>query len=228
MYDMILNTTYKLNIGKLEATMLKTFCAGANLKALLQGDRCPSALKRAVPVLERKWDQGQQTGTIGKLNNLGNSGEAQKVNNGKEVFLHRKIYDNAFCIASEKVSRTLPRAQDNNFRSAKKHDWMTIGGKLFATKNQSCCNTEVFFKPLYCEDLLPGVISGIISIEDGDQEVFVLSIWPRKPAPDIINPFACYPEFGAQLCQQNSKRKLSVFWQHSQYAIVKVAHGLQV
>jgi hypothetical protein len=32
---MILKTTYKLNIGKLEATMLKTFCAGANIKALL-------------------------------------------------------------------------------------------------------------------------------------------------------------------------------------------------
>ena len=39
--------------------MLKTFCAGANLKALLQGDRCPSALKMAVPLLERKWNQGR-------------------------------------------------------------------------------------------------------------------------------------------------------------------------
>ena len=43
------------------------------------------------------------------------------------------------------------------------------------------------------------MISGIVSIEDGDQEVFVLSIQPRKPAPDIIKPFAHYPEFGAQL-----------------------------
>ena len=132
---MILNTTYKLNIGELEATMLKTFCAGANLKALLQGDRCCSALKMAVPILERKWDQGQQMGTTGELNNLGNSGETRKVDNGKEVFLHRKIYDNTFCIVFGKVSRTLPHAQDNNLRSAKKHDQMTIGGKLFATKN---------------------------------------------------------------------------------------------
>jgi hypothetical protein len=54
MYDMIFNTTYKLNIGKLEATMLKTFCAGTNLKALLQNNGCPSALKMAVPILERK------------------------------------------------------------------------------------------------------------------------------------------------------------------------------
>jgi hypothetical protein len=51
---MILKTTYKLNIGKLEATMLKTFCAGANIKALLQGNRCPSALKMAVSILKRK------------------------------------------------------------------------------------------------------------------------------------------------------------------------------
>ena len=131
MYDMILNTTYKLNIGKLEAIMLKTFCAGTNSKALLKGNRCPSALRMAVPILERKWDQGQWTGTIGELNNLGNSGEIWKVDNGKEVSLHRKIYDNAFHIAFEKVSRTLPHVQDNSFRSTKKHDWMTIGGKLF-------------------------------------------------------------------------------------------------
>ena len=44
------------------------------------------------------------------------------------------------------------------------------------------------------------MISGIVSIEDGNQEVFVLSIQPRKPAPAYItNPFACYPDFGAQL-----------------------------
>lgn len=180
--------------------MLKTFCAGANLKALLQGDRCPSALKMAIPLLERKWDQGQRTGTIGDLNNLGNSGETRRVDNGKQVLIPRKIYDNAFRIAFKEALRTLPRAQDVNFRSVKKHERVTIGGKLFATKNRSRCNAEVFFKPLDCEDLLPGVIGGIFSIEDGDQEVFVLSIQPRKPAPACItNPFARYPDFGAQL-----------------------------
>ena len=174
--------------------MLKTFCAGANLKALL------SALKMAIPLLARKWDQGQQTGTIGELNNLGNSGETRKLDNGKELFLLRSVYDNAFRIAFEEVSRTLPRDPDDNWRSAKKHEWVAIGGKLFATKNRSRSNAEVFFKPLDGEDLLPGVITGIISIEDGDQEVFVLSILPRKPAPAYIkNPFAHYPHFGAQL-----------------------------
>ena len=180
--------------------MLKTFCAGANLKTLLQGDRCPSALKMAIPILERKWDQGQRTGTIGELNNLGNSGETRKVDNGKQVLIPRKLYDNAFRVAFKKALRTLPDAPDITFRSAKKHERVTIGGKLFATKNRSRCNAEVFFKPLDCEDLLPGVIAGIASIEDGDQEVFVLSVQPRKPAPAcIINPFARYPDFGAQL-----------------------------
>jgi hypothetical protein len=178
--------------------MLKTFCAGANLKALLQGDKCPSALKMVVPLLEKKWDQGRRTGTIGELNDLGNS-ETRKVDNGKKILIVRKIYDNAFRIAIE-ASRTLPPAQDDDFRSAQKHERVTIGGRLFATKNRSRRNAEVFFKPLDREDLLPGVISGIISIEDGDQEVFVLSIQPRKPAPACtVNPFARYPDFGAQL-----------------------------
>lgn len=108
--------------------------------------------------------------------------------------------DNAFHIEFEGASRTLPHAQDVDFRSAWKHEWVTIGGRLFATKNRSRHSTEVFFKPLDCEDLLPGVIAGITSIKDGDQDVFVLSIQPRKPAPAfIINPFACYPDFGTQL-----------------------------
>ena len=109
-YEIALNTTYELYTGKLEATMLKTFCAGANLKALLQGDRCPSALKMAIFLLERKWEQGQQIGTIGELNSLGNSTEIQKVDNGKHIFIPRKIYGNAFHIVFEEISRTLPSA----------------------------------------------------------------------------------------------------------------------
>src|SRR5277367_6373891 len=84
--------------------------------------------------------------------------------------------------------------------SAKKHEQLDIGGKLFVTKNQSHSSAEVFFKPLDGKDLLPGVMTAIVSIEDGDHEVFVLAIQPRKPAPAYIkNPFARYPDFGAQL-----------------------------
>ena len=202
-YNIVLNTTYKPNIylhtGELEATMLKTFCAGANLKALLQSDRCPSALKMAVPILERKWEQGRRSGTIGELNNLENT-ETRKVDKGKRVLIPRKIYDNAFRIAFEEASRTLPCTQDADFRYAQKHERVTIGGRLFALKNRSRSSAEVFFKPHDGDDLLPGVIAGITSIEDGDQEVFVLAIQPRKPAPaHTIDPFARYPDFGAQL-----------------------------
>ena len=53
------------------------------------------------------------------------------------------------------------------------------------------------------------MISGIVSIEDGDQKVFVLSIQPRKPAPAyIINPFAHHPEFGAQLWSTELKEEI--------------------
>ena len=190
--------------------MLKTFCAGANLKALLQSEKCPSALKMAVPLLERKWDQGRRTGTIGELNNLGIS-DIRKVENGRQVSIVRKIYDNAFRHAFEDASRTLPRTQDVEYRSAKLHQRVTIGGRLFATKNRSRCNAEVFFKPLNCEDLMPGVITGITSIEDSDQEIFVLSIYPRKPAPECtINPFARYPDFGAELWSTEFEKEFMI------------------
>jgi hypothetical protein len=61
-------------------------------------------------------------GTIGRLNNLGNSGKTQKVNNGREVLIPKKIYDNPFWIAFKEVSRRLSHAQDNNFKSTKKHN----------------------------------------------------------------------------------------------------------
>ena len=52
MYNIVLTNQIYIHTGKLEATMLKTFCAGANLKVLFQNDRCPSALKMAVLLLE--------------------------------------------------------------------------------------------------------------------------------------------------------------------------------
>ena len=62
---------------------------------------------------------------------------------------------------------------------------------------------------LGCEDLLPKVIAGITSIEDSDQEIFVLSIQHRKPAPaSVINPFAHYPDFGAQLWSSEFEDKI--------------------
>lgn len=130
----IIALTSQIYASELEATMLKTFCTGTNLKTLLQSNRCPSALKIAVPLLDRKWNQGQQIGTIGELNNLGNS-ETRKVDNGKKILIPRKIYDNAFCTAFEVASMTLLPAQDANFRSAQKHERITIGGRLFTTKN---------------------------------------------------------------------------------------------
>ena len=70
----------------------------------------------------------------GELNNLGNS-ETRKVDNSKRVLIPTKIYDNTFHIAFEEASRTLFCAEEGNFRYAQKHKRITIGGRLFATKN---------------------------------------------------------------------------------------------
>ena len=119
------------------------------------------------------------------------------------------MYENAFHIAFEEAPRTLPHTQDVNFRSAQKHKWVIIRGRLFATKNQSHHNAEVFFMPLGCKDLLPGVIAGITSIEDGNQEIFVLFIQRRRPAPAcVVNPFARYPDFSAQLWSSEFEDKI--------------------
>ena len=179
--------------------MLKTFCAGANLKALLQSERCPAILKVAVPLLERKWDQNRRTGTIGEINNLGNC-EIKQLDAGKQISLPTKEYEAAFRDTFNRVSRVLPEIPKGEPRKAQQHKRIIIGGRVFTTKNQSRRNAEVFFQAANGDRLVPGVISGIVSIEDGDEEVFVLSIHPRKEVTGYVaNPFVRYPDFGAEL-----------------------------
>ena len=48
----IIALTSQMYAGELEATMLKTFCAGANLKALLQRTNVPVPLKWQFPYLK--------------------------------------------------------------------------------------------------------------------------------------------------------------------------------
>ena len=67
-------------------------------------------------------------------------------------------------------------------------------------KNQLQRNAEIVFQHTGGSLLIPGVVVGIFSIEDGKEEVFVLSIQVRKPVPGSIpNPFACYPDFSAKI-----------------------------
>ena len=110
--------------------MLKTFCAGANLRALLQSESCPTALKAAVPILERQWNQNRRTGTIGEINNLGNR-QIQKVGNGQKVLLPRERYQTVFQTAFKNASKTFPETSSNGaFLNAQSHKNISIGGRL--------------------------------------------------------------------------------------------------
>jgi hypothetical protein len=178
--------------------MLKTFCAGANLRALLQSESCPTALKAAVPILERQWNQNRRTGTIGGVNNLANH-QIHKVGNGRQVLLHREQYQTVFQTAFKNASKTFPETSSKGaFLVAQSHKRISIGGRLFATQNQLLRNAEVFFRPSEDEIFIPGVIDAIFSIGDDGEDVFILCVLPRKPVERIDNPFSRFPDFGAE------------------------------
>ena len=119
---------------------------------------------------------------------------------GKRCLLPRKVYESVFHIAFEETSQVFPNVLPGKFLSAKQHKQVAIGGKVFTTKNQSRRNAEIVFQHTGSSPLIPGVVVGIFSIEDGKEKVFVLSIQVRKPVPDSIpNPFARYPDFGAEI-----------------------------
>jgi hypothetical protein len=185
-------------IGELETTMLKTFCAGANLRALLQSKSCPTALKAAVPILERQWNQNRRTGTIGGVNSLGNR-QIQKVGNGRRVLIPRELYQTVFQTAFKNASKTFPEtSSEGAFLIAQSHNHISIGGRIFATNRQLLWNAEVFFRPSEDESLVPGVIYSIFSIGGDGEDVFILCVRLRKPIGTIDNPFSRFPDFGAE------------------------------
>lgn len=188
--------------------MLQTFCVGANLKAILQGPKCPNVLKTTVPILERKWEQDHRTGTIGEVNNLGDI-ETRSTGTARRVSLLTDEYEAAFKVGFENISKAFEKVSKDGLRGTMAHKRVTIGGRTFAKGNENRCDAEVFFEPLGGSNLIPGTITGIFSIKDGEDEVFVLSIYPRKPAPSgTMNPFTRYPDFGAELWSTESEDRM--------------------
>ena len=205
-YDQVF--TYQFRQGELEGTMLQTFCVGANLKALLQGPKCPDVLKATVPILEKTWEQDRRTGTIGEVNNLGNA-ETRSTGAAKRVSLLTDEYEAAFKAGFENISKALKDVPKGGLRGAMAHKRVIIGGRTFAKANENLREAEVFFEPLHSSNLIPGTITGIFSIKDGMDEVFVLSVYPRKPAPrGTMNPFTRYPDFGAELWSTELEDKM--------------------
>ena len=156
--------------------MLRTFCAGANLRALLQSESCPTALKAAVSVLEQQWNQNRQTRTIGEINNLGNC-QIQKVGNGQKVLIPCEQYQTIFQTAFKSASKMFPETSSNGaFLIVQSHKHTSIGERLFATKSQLLWNTRVFFQSSEDKSPVPGVIESIFSIGGNCEEVFVLCV----------------------------------------------------
>lgn len=183
--------------------MLTTFCAGANLKALLQGERCPRAIRMAAPLLENKWNQDRRTGTIGEVNNLRNastSGAARKGSPGRRVTLVANDSEAAFRAGFSAMSKVF--GEWAKFQEAEVHKRVAIGGVEFAKREEARRDAEVFFQPLGSERLVPGVIENILSVEDDGEDIFVLCVRPRQSLPswsNVGNPFCRYPDFGAEL-----------------------------
>ncbi len=183
--------TWKYSTGELEETMLRTFYAGANLKALLQSERCPVVLKAAVSLLQKKWDQDKQTGTMGEVHNLGNI-DIKRLDDGKKV-LPTKVWE----VVLENCGSRSKAISSGELRL---HKRVMIAGRMFASEAQSRRDAEIFFQHPNSRQLVPGLIIGIYSFENGDEKTFILSVKARKPPPSQIpNPFTRYPDFNAEL-----------------------------
>ena len=87
---------------------------------------------------------------------------------------------------------------------------LSVDGVEFATGRQLKRDAQIVFYQMGEDNLVPGVIDVILSIEKNGKEVFVLGVRKRKPAVGCkSNPFSRFQEFGAEIWSQSIERQIT-------------------
>jgi hypothetical protein len=191
--------------------MLESFCAAANIKAFLQRPDCPSILQKCIPFLEMGQDkdiQGTLMTDISTLS-LGTVASSKKLEHGDIDWKKRKPLDSDEYEVLTSLSDTLCTEIKNwsTPTEAFFHERYTIQGIEYANFHISKQLATVFFQPMHCVDLVPGVIRHIFSIQCPNTtsrlytEHFFLVIHRYLPTKEPLKAgrLDLDPNFGASL-----------------------------
>lgn len=207
-------------VGQLERTMLESFCAAANLKALLlRGSDIP-----AVNQCARQVDNISELFSPDKnfpeaVTELDHKNSARE---RRAEQLHPRIY--AALHSKEDEWKSLIQGWATP-KEAIRHRRKSFGGFEFATYTESHSLGSVFFKPDDSEISIPGRIQDIFAVympgPDGtSREEYFLVInrhcGQRQPIPCTPGILSVFEEFGAYLWSSDLSEELDIVsFQHT-------------
>lgn len=172
--------------GQLESTMMRSFCAGTNLKAYLHREDCAPVLKMSLPILNPVLQKQEFQNASHDSTCLPPVDKKDMLSSETRAALTR---------ANEQLSRLQRSLLAEESRRVES---LVINGLHFTTRSHLVRNSAVLFRPLNSQALVPGYIDSIRVCKSGEHWVSVRRLLGLSP-PLPTNPFNLYPEFGAEL-----------------------------
>ena len=192
-------------LGEIERTMLVTFCAAANIKAFMQQQGCPDALKQLLPLVEALLKEDTRGTLMSELLPL-EVDEAKAIEDKSDTHLEyreleRKYYD-AMVSQQTAIKADLPYWTPG--KRAATHDSYTFRGLSYSRHLEGRAGGMIFFRPHGSDTFVPGVIRKIFTVaamNDSHPRLVncaLLAVHRFQPCPDsMFDPFRSFPAFGA-------------------------------
>ena len=202
-------------LGELEITMLKSFCAAANLRALMQSDRCPNVIRSCANLLDECYDQDQRGTLMNDLRTLDNNinehpsvpTKAWDYDRRKFDRLEPAVYD---ALVSFSHSHTIDGwMADTHALLHKEHkiQGLQIAEQKAGGKNTRGRHSTIFFQS-ETDTLVPGIIRKIFSMprkqHSIETQMLFIAVHRYKPLSDgTEDPFKRHDGFGANLWSED-------------------------
>ena len=183
--------------GQLESTMMRSFCAGTNLKAYLHREDCAPVLKMSLsildPVLQKQEFQNERydstwVSPVDKKDALSSETHA--------AFMH----------ANQQLHKL---QQPLLLEESRRVEGLVINGLRFTSRSHLARDSAVLFQPLDSQALVPGYVDSIRVCKSGEHWVTVRRLLPLS-TPLPTNPFNEYPEFGAEFSSDKLSSSVEV------------------
>jgi hypothetical protein len=205
-------------------SMMEEFSAGSNLRLSMERPGCPQILERCMPIVRANLDQEVRGTLMSSENPLDDHMDAVpsvKKRRKNKTKLEDEIHD--ALEAHLRSEGNLSMATD-----AINHSQYETGSRRYAPRDANLRNSVIFFQPRGEEELVPGIIRRIFTIQNDSsptgQDVFlaVHRYHPLDGSESFENPFADFPDYGASFWREQLRDEVEVIW-----STQNICHGNQ-
>ena len=212
---MFTSLTHSQPIGEIETTMLKSFCAAANFKALLQRTNNP-VFADCAAVIQRATREGQPEARGTTRNYSAGVGQSCDLCASKKKLVPKcvrlALQDKHGQFCAEIPEWSLPT-------EAFFHRRFTVRDLAYSTGANSSRESTIFFQPSGSERIVPGIIREIFSVparsKNGGavctESFFAIQVFQEYKQSNVgADPFSAHADFGACLWSAKMAEKLQI------------------